>query len=64
MYMGILHVLGAHTILHISRIKVNVINRNVNEQNSRCVGVIRVTKIIKCQLTVAVSSQLTDINRI
>ena len=43
---------------------INVINRNVNEQNSRCAGVIRVTKIIECKLILAVSSQLSGINRI
>jgi len=42
---------------------VNIINRDVNEQNSRCVGVIRVTTIIEFKLTLAVNSQLTGINR-
>jgi len=43
--------------------EVNIINRDVNEQNSRCVGMIRVTTIIEIKLTLAVSSQLTGINR-
>jgi hypothetical protein len=43
---------------------VNIINRDVNEQNSLCVGVISVTTIIEFKLTLAVSSQLTGTNRI
>jgi hypothetical protein len=50
-------------ILRIECDLMNTINTYVNEQNSRCVGVMRVTTIIDYKLTVAVSSQLIGINR-
>ena len=50
-------------ILRIECDLTNIINRDVNEENSWCVGVMRVTTIIECKLTLAVSSQFTGINR-
>jgi len=42
---------------------MDVINRNVKEQISLCVGVMRVNTIIECKLILAVSLQLIVIDR-
>jgi hypothetical protein len=50
-------------ILRIECDLMNIINRNVNEQNSGCAGVIQAATVIEYKLTLAVSSQLTGICR-